>query len=330
MSLVAGPVGYLQGTDRVPTLARYRLIEAAVRIASGLIAVLLISRGPALSLGSFAVAGLVMFVITVRSCREAWPLRRPDAGAAKDLVRQSARLGAVQILLCMLAALDTVAVQAAGFSSGVTGSYQAAALLGRIPLFISTALSIAAYTELARAPGDGAAAGHVRHMLRLYAAVTLPILIICWTVPHSALSLIVPDSYSSTLRLLKYTSLSGAAIGLVNCLTTAHQARGRFRSCLLILGPAAITQPILLIALGRSSGVDAFGIGLVSLSVVTAVAIVWDARRWLLPAQPEPFSPASPSRDPGTAHTPVRRAIPAGGSARRDSPALARRRRNPP
>jgi O-antigen/teichoic acid export membrane protein len=288
MSLVAGPVGYLQGTDRVPALARFRLLEAAVRIGLGLVVVLLISRGPAFSLGCFAVAGLVMFVITVRSCRDAWPLSKPDAGAARELVRQSFWLGSVQVLMCMLAAVDTVAVEAAGFPSGVTGGYQAAALLGRVPLFISTALSIAAYTEMARSPGDAATGKHLRHMLRFYALVTVPILLACWAVPHSVLSLLIPDSYSSAGRLLKYTSVSGAAIGLVNCLTTAHQARGHFRSCLLILGPAALTQPVLLIALGRSSGVDAFCIGLVSLSVATAVAIGWDARRWLRRSLPGP------------------------------------------
>jgi O-antigen/teichoic acid export membrane protein len=103
----------------------------------------------------------------------------------------------------------------------------------------------------------------------------------CWTVPHSILSVLIPEAYSSTATLLKYTSVSGAAIGLINCLTTAHQARGRFVSAVRILAPAAILQPFLLIWLGRAWGITAFSIGLVSLSLVTLAAISWDSRRWL-------------------------------------------------
>ena len=181
----------------------------------------------------------------------------------------------------MLGAVDTVAATAADLSDRTAASYQAAALLGRIPLFVSTAVSIAVYTELTRAPNDEVVGTHIRRMLWFYGAITLPVLLACFTVPHQVLSLLIPRSYTSAATLLRYTSLSGAAIGLVNCLTTAHQARGRFRSSISILAPAAVLQPILLIWLGRCYGITAFAIGLVSLSLVVLVAIAWDSRRWL-------------------------------------------------
>ena len=279
--MAAGPVGYLQGTDRVPNMARYRLVEAATRIGSGLIAVLLISRTAAMGLVGFATGGVVMLVISLVATREAWPLHKPDVAESRILISQSLRLGAVQLLMCMLGALDTVAATASNFPVDTAASYQAAALLGRIPLFISTAVTVAVYTELTRSPDDRVVGEHVQRMLAFYGAITVPILLACWTVPHPLLSLLVPDSYSSTGTLLKYTSLSGAAIGLINCLTTAHQARGRFLSAIWILAPAAVLQPFLLIWLGRSWGVTAFAIGLVALSLVTLAAISWDSRRWL-------------------------------------------------
>jgi O-antigen/teichoic acid export membrane protein len=121
----------------------------------------------------------------------------------------------------------------------------------------------------------------MRHLLRLYGAITSPIALACWTMPHQVLSLLIPRTYTSAATLLKYTIISGAAIGLINCLTTAHQARGRFRSCWTILGIAALLQPFLLTWLGRSYGVTAFAIGLVALSLITLAAIGLDARRWL-------------------------------------------------
>jgi O-antigen/teichoic acid export membrane protein len=281
MSLSAGPIGYLQGTDRVPGIARLRLIEGVFRVGSGLIAVFLFSRTAAMGLLGFAVGGAVLLGLALFEGRDAWPLRVPEPVASQALITQSLRLGGVQLLMCMLGALDTVAASAADFPTPTTASYQAAALLGRIPLFISTAVAIAIYTELTRAPDDAAVAAHMRHLLRLYGAITFPIALACWTMPHQVLSLLIPPTYASAATLLKFTIISGATIGMINCLTTAHQARGRFRSAGAILVPAAVLQPFLLIWLGRSYGITAFATGLVSLSVVTLAAIGVDARRWL-------------------------------------------------
>lgn len=281
LSMAAGPVGYLQGTERVPSIARFRLVEGTVRIGSGLIAVLLISRTAAMGLVGFSVGAAVMLAISLTTTREAWPLHTPDVAESRMLIGRSLRLGGVQLVMCMLGALDTVAITAANFSARTTASYQAAALLGRIPLFISTAVAVAMYTELTRSPNDEAVGKHLRHSLGFYGAISLPILVACWTVPHALLSLLIPDTYSSAATLLKFTSVSGVAIGLINLLTTAHQARGRFVPALRILAPAAILQPLLLIWLGRGWGITAFSVGLVTLSLVTLSLISWDSRRWL-------------------------------------------------
>ncbi len=281
MSFSAAPAGYLQGTDRVSQLARYRILEGMVRVCSGLLAVLVISRTAPAALVGFAVGGAIFLVVALRACRDGLPLHKPDRAATRRLIHASLQLGSVQLLMVMLAALDTVAADAADFSTNVTASYQAAALLGRIPLFISTAVSLAVYTELTRARDDQAVANHVHQLLWFYSVLTVPVVLAWCTVPHSILTLFIPDTYRSAATLLRYTSISGAAIGLINCLTTAHQARGRFRSSIAILAPAAVLQPILLITLGRHFGVTAFAIGLVALSLTTLAAISFDARRWL-------------------------------------------------
>jgi O-antigen/teichoic acid export membrane protein len=277
---VAGPTGYLQGIDRVDVIAKLRLVDPAVRIALGLLAVLFISRSELMALAGFSVGGIAALSLTLLACRGGFPLKKPDASSFKALLRQSGQVGAVQGLLILLASCDAVAAAVARFTPSVSASYQAAALLGRIPLFASMALSIAAYTHLATARNASDVGAQLRHALRLYVVLALPAVIACWTVPNSLLHLLVPDSYTDTAALLRYTSLSGAALGLVNVLATANQARSRFRPAIVILLPLAVLQPILLVALGRNFGVHWFGIGLVTVSATAAVLVLIDARRW--------------------------------------------------
>ena len=290
-SLAAAPVGYLQGTDRVDRLARLRLAEGALRIGASLVVITLLSRDPSLALLGFPIGAAAMLALSLRACRDGFPLRRPDRETARRLLRQSLGLGAVQLLLVMLGASDAVAAQAAGLPTPTVGAYQAASLLGRIPLFISAAVTIAAYTSLSRAR-DGE---EVRHqlggLLRFYASFAIPVLLACWTVPHSLLAIFAPDSTDLVASLLRYTSLSGAAVGVVNCMTTAHQARRRIRPAASILLPIAVAQPLLLIVLGHTSGVKSFSWALVGISGLAMAAITWDARRWLRWTRPRALAP---------------------------------------
>jgi O-antigen/teichoic acid export membrane protein len=290
MFMVAGPVGYLQGTDRVDRLAWFRIVEVVVRVGTGLFVILLLSKTASWALVGFPVGAAVMLGISVAGCRDGFPLSRPHASASRSLMRQSVRLGAVQLALVSLGAIDAVAVLASHLPARQTASYLAASLIGRVPLFVSTAVSIAAFAALTAARDDGDVADHMGQLLRFYGVLTVPVVIGCFTVPHRLLSLLIPSSYELAPTLLKYTCLSGAAIGLINCITTAHQARGRIKSALAILLPAAFLQPVLLIALGRSGGIQVFCVGLVALSVVTAGVVTWDARRWLNIRPPAPVT----------------------------------------
>jgi O-antigen/teichoic acid export membrane protein len=289
LSLVAAPLGYLQGEDRLAAIAGLRVVELVARIGVGLAALAIVSQSGAMALLGFPVASGLLFALGLWAARGGFPLRRGDALAIRLLIRQSLALGAVQVSLAALGAIDALAAEASGFSDVTSGSYQVAAVLGRIPLFISIAIAMAAYTAVARAPGDRAVSAHLQQAVALYAALAIPTVLACWTVPDSVIAIIVPEAYTDVAELLRYTSLAGAAVGLVSVLTIAHQARGRFRPALRILVPIAMLEPVLLVAAGRTGGSTVFVVALVATTGLAALLIVVDARRWSPLALPRPW-----------------------------------------
>ncbi len=289
LSLVAAPIGFLQGEGRIATLAGLRVVEFVVRVSVGLAALALISHSGAMALIGFPVGSGLLFALGLWASRRGFPLRRGDARAVRLLVRQSLALGAVQVTLSALGAVDALAVEASGFTDTVSGSYQVAAVLGRIPLFISIAIALAIYTAVARASDDREVAQHLRHAVTLYAALAIPTVIACWTVPGPVIAIIVPDSYTNVAALLRYTIVAGAAVGLISVLTTAQQARGRCREALWILVPVAVLEPVLLVGSGRAGGSTAFAIAFVATTGLAALLIARDTRRWSPMALPRPW-----------------------------------------
>jgi O-antigen/teichoic acid export membrane protein len=288
LSLVAAPIGFLQGEDRIASIVGLRLIEFVSRLGVGITALAVVAQSSAMALLGFPVASGLLFALGLWASRRGFPLRRGDARAVRMLVRQSLALGAVQVSLSALGAIDALAAEASGFTDATSGSYQVAAVLGRIPLFVSIAVSMAAYTAIARAADGREVSQHLRRAVALYAALAIPTVLACWTVPGDVIAIVVPDAYTGVVELLRYTSLAGAAVGLISVLTTAHQARGRFRKALMILVPIAGLEPVLLIAAGRAGGSIAFAVALVATTGLAALLIARDARRWSPMTLPRP------------------------------------------
>lgn len=289
LSLVAAPIGFLQGEGRVAAIAGLRVVEFVVRVSVGLAALTLLSQTGATALLGFPVASGLLFGLGLWAARRGFPLQRGDTRTVRLLIRQSLALGAVQVSLSALGAIDALAVEASGFTDATRGSYQVAAVLGRIPLFVSVAISLAVYTTIARARDDRRAGQHLRHAVALYAALAIPTVIACWTVPSAVIALVVPDAYTDVAELLRFTSVAGAAVGLISVLTTAHQARGRCRESLRILVPVAVLEPVLLVGAGRAGGSTAFAAALVATTGLAALLIGRDARRWSALSLPRPW-----------------------------------------
>ncbi len=284
-SLIAVPVGFLQGLDRMRAITAIRILEFVVRFVSGILILLLVSRSAAAALIGYPIGAAVLIAAGLRLCRSGLPPRGGEGDTIRALVRQSGNLGAIQVFLSMLGALDTVAVLAAHLGTDSTASYQSAALLGRIPLFLSASIGLAAYVRVVKAKTDGEVRERMGEAARLYSIVVIPFAIVCLTVPDSLMHLLIPARYSDATALLRFTVVSGAAVGWIDIVSTAHQARARFRPALWILGVAAVAQPIVLIVAGRTAGIWVFAAALVAVSLTGAVLLSADARAWL-PARP--------------------------------------------
>ena len=279
--LLAGPMGFLQGVDRLPSIGAVRVVETAARIACSLALVLLVSRSAAVALLGFPIGSCLALGLALWFSRAGLPLRRAPRALAVTLTRESARLGAIQVLLAMLAALDTVYVSTGHFSDTTVASYQAAALVARIPLFFSAALSTAAYTALAAAPDESAAGGHLRDALRTYAWLAAALVLGCMVVPRSVLDLVVPARYTQTLPTLRLLCIAGVLIGAINVVTTGHQARGRYGRCTVVLTLTVVAQAVVLIAAGHTGDLSMYAAGEIAVAAIALVGLLIDAAPWL-------------------------------------------------
>lgn len=281
ISFVIVPVGFLQGIQELRTIAYIRLLEVAVRVATATMLVILVRKSSALALAGFPVGSAVLLAVGLFACRSGFPPEPGNREIVLGLMRQSVSLGAIQLLLSMLAALDSVAAPVAGLGSINAASYQAAALLGRVPLFLSASLGTAAYTQLVTPEHEEEVRQEMSHVIYTYLLVAAPYVAICWTVPASLLHLLIPVRFGTAPTLLKFTATSGLGIGWIDIISTAHQARGRFRRAVSILSVGAVAQPLALIGFGRWLGLWWFAAALVAVTLLTVIALTIDGRHWI-------------------------------------------------
>ena len=283
ISMLAGPTGFLQGLGKLRAIAATRIVETAVRIALGLGLLVLFSRNASLALAGFGAGSTAALGYALCRGRSGFPLRRTNRATVVQLTRQALSLGMIQALLAAMGALDTVYVDAGHFAPTAAASYQAAALLGRVPLFFSSAVSTASYTALVQAPDEGAIGAATRGSLRTFIWLSYPFLLACLTLPQRLMNVLVPESYTATLPILKMMCLSGVLVGLINVVTTTHQARGRYRSATLILLAGVIAQAMLLLGAVHFATIREFALLELAVCALTACVLLVDARAWIAP-----------------------------------------------
>lgn len=277
LSMVAAPLGVLQGQQRLEVIAGLRLGEAAVRIGLSLVLLVGVAASPTSPLIGFVAGSAVLFVAGMFACRSALPLRRTHSAALIGLIRQSLSLGLVQVLLAALGTIDTIVVGYTALADTDASSYQVAALLGRIPLYLASAVALSFYQGFARddLPEVGVGLGRA---LRLFSLVGVPAAATVVGMPVLLLGILVPERAEQVSALLGPTVVIGLAVGLVTVLSAVHQARGWFRRALLAVAPVALLQPVALVVVGRGLGIEAFAVAGVVLSVAALVTLARDLR----------------------------------------------------
>lgn len=287
LSLVAAPIGFLQGQGRFGAIAVIRLGEAVLRVGSGLVLALVLQGSPVGALAGFPIGSFALAGVGLLLCSRGFPLRRPQRTATAALVRHALWLGGVQVVLSLLGAVDTIVAAASGLTGDEAYAYQLAALLGRVPLFLSVAVAQALYPSLVRAGSDDDVRTALRQGSGLYLRVAAVVAFAAWTVPLSVLGVVAPQGAEQVGQLLRITVLSGVLVGLLNVLITAHQASGSYAVVLRLMVPVAVLLPVALLAAGRFGATTFATTSLVLLAVLVGLVAV-QCRRWWAGAASRP------------------------------------------
>ncbi|KQX49845.1 MULTISPECIES: hypothetical protein [unclassified Streptomyces] len=213
--------GWLQGTERLRTLAVLTAVEAGLKFAVGLFLVTTLGLGETGALAAFGIA--VLPYVLFRPRRFPGVPRRPwrTLTADRELWRRAAGVASLQGVVALLAAVDIVLVAILPTDRAAAASYQAAVMLGRVPLFLAGAVSIAFLPALSRRrAGDPLTAS----ALRMYLTVALPLTVVAATVPGDLITRVFPAGYTMVSTLMACTATSGLALGALALLVTFAQA----------------------------------------------------------------------------------------------------------
>lgn len=269
----ATAVGYLQGIERFRLIAAARLLEAAVKIGVGVGTVLLSpSRSADGAVWGFGVGAVAVIALSLPLMLSSMRLRLSSFGSP-ELWRQAINLGSIQGAVAVLGSID--AIVAAGLATSMPAAaagYQVATTVGRIPLFLTTALSMALYPQLVR--GGRRATTLISVSLAMMIALVVPFALFAETVPAELVRAVLPKSYGHVTLYLEFTAITGVAVGVVNLTTTYFQAQGRFKPSLKVQVPGIVLQ-LVAVALGAHfGGVIGLAVGAAAGASVSALAML--------------------------------------------------------
>ncbi|WP_435057897.1 lipopolysaccharide biosynthesis protein [Streptomyces sp. bgisy060] len=268
--------GWLQGTERLRTLASLTVLEACLKFGVGVFLVTALGLGETGALAAFGIA--VLPYVFVRPRRFLGPVRRPWRAVSADrrLWQRAMGVASLQGVVAVLAAVDVVLVAMLPTERSAAASYQAAVMLGRVPLFLAGAVSIAFLPALSRRrAGDPLTA----RALRMYLVVALPLTVVAATVPGALLLTFFPPGYSMVSTLMACTAASGLALGALALLVTFAQAVNDY-AVLRTLLVGLVAYVTALVSGWAAGGVLGMAVGgLCGTATVLALLAVRHARR---------------------------------------------------
>ncbi|QGV78002.1 lipopolysaccharide biosynthesis protein [Streptomyces ficellus] len=263
-------VGWLQGTERMRTLACVTTGEAVLKVAVGLLLVSVLGLSDTGALAALGIAVLPFLLWWPRGLGTGGQRPRFAVRAYGDLWRRAGKIAALQGLVALLSTIDVVVITVLPTDRAAAASYQASVMVGRIPLFLAGAIAMAFLPALARrSAGTPLAASAVR----MYLTVALPFTVVCATAPQAVLTTVFPAGYAMMSTLLVFTAISGLAVGALTLAATFCQAVDDF-GCLRqqLLGLAVYVAA--LVVGWRAGGVVGLAGGVAVGTLVATVLLV--------------------------------------------------------
>jgi O-antigen/teichoic acid export membrane protein len=211
-------LGFLQGEGRTTAIAAIIFAEVLVKFAVGLFLVTETALDAAAPLAGALAGAFVPFVAVGAVVRYVGLPRSLHIDAA--LWRAAGRIGLLQVGVGVISSLDTVLAASLPGVRGSAAAYQVASTVGKVPLFVSSAVSTAVFPTMT--VGDALRARV--HALRVYAMVAGFVWVVLITAPPELVLALFPAEYGSFIHWLPYTAPFGVALGLLNLLTTFVQS----------------------------------------------------------------------------------------------------------
>ncbi|MEU7028374.1 hypothetical protein AB0A60_16985 [Streptomyces sp. NPDC046275] len=243
--------GWLQGTERLRTLGLLTTTEAVLKLAVGLFFVAVLGLGPTGALAAFAVAVLPYAFFRPRRFHAGRTRAWLSTTADRTLWRRAVGVASLQGVVAMMAAVDVILVAVLPTDRASAASYQAAVMLGRVPLFLAGAVSVAFLPALSRRRAGTPLAGDA---LRMYLTVAVPLTAVAATVPQAVLDRVFPAGYAQVGTLLALTAVTGLALGAFALLVTFCQAVNDY-ACL-----STLLAGLALYVTGLAAGWSAAGV----------------------------------------------------------------------
>lgn len=248
--------GWLQGRERMRALSALTVAENLLKNGAGVLLVMVAGLGDVGALGAYGIGALVLVACRPRTPRGTVGTWRA-ALAGLDLWRRALRIAGAQGVVSLFVAIDVVLVVLLPGDRALAASYQASAALSKVPYYIAGAVALSFFPSLSRRATGGVIAARA---VRMYAAIALPVAVVLSTVPAPILAMVLPTQYGAVATLLRYTAVTGLAVGGISLITTFFQAADDY-SCLWWLGAGLLGYIGALLAGWRVDGIRGLAAG---------------------------------------------------------------------
>ena len=256
----ATATGYFQGLQRFRLIALLKVAEVVVKLGAG-VGLIALGAGASGAVAGFALgAGVVTAVgLVAMAPHLSWSW---TALAGRTLWASTQGLMAIQAGVAVLASMDIVIGSLVLGTTPALATYQAANIIGRVPVFIGSALSVVIFPRMIAGRHHPHAV--IRDSVTLYLRLCVPIAVVAATLPRPVVGALFPARYGDVGAILPWAALAGLVMGVVNMTTTYFQAAGRFRR----------TTSLLAFGVALCAALDVFGLelhGVVGLAAAVGV-----------------------------------------------------------
>jgi O-antigen/teichoic acid export membrane protein/LmbE family N-acetylglucosaminyl deacetylase len=271
--------GWLQGERRFGALATVVVADVVVKTGVG-VGLIAAGFGSAGALAGFAAGSLFAVVLGI-----VWMRHDLRPVLAVEHLRRSLRttlaMTSMQGLLAVQANLDVLLVGVLPVPVEAAAGYQAGAVLGRIPVFLSVGLSVVMFPLLT---SDRDRLSVLRAAMGGYAAVAVCVTAALLTAPGELVRLVIPGRFTGSATLLPVLAVVGLCSGVVGLMTAYLQAVQRYRTAIPTQGLGLLATAAAVSVGWRVGGTVGIAIGAAvgaaGTAVVMHVLVHGSWRRW--------------------------------------------------